>query len=188
MLKAWRRYRTEKPILMPQDDLNKIFERPKCDFETVYSLDFYILLVAVTNTSFSPLISSLCPLFYLVKLATDRVMFFWFFAEPAIDSIELSRKFFEKSIGLIAKAYFVLLVSNFITVQTVIHELKFYKIIDFGGLVMMPFVIFFPYKLVLEMFTARVKLRELKRTEVLEEKQLLKKGVSFRQMVLNTRY
>ena len=85
-----------------QDDLNKLFSKPKCRLENLYSEDVYIVVIAFLSIVYNPAVSITCLAYFLVKICADRLLLLKFYAEPEIDSVQLSINMFQ-NIGLLVK-------------------------------------------------------------------------------------
>ena len=82
-----------KPLLT-QQELNRIFSKPKCQLENLYCEDIYITIIAVVSSPFNPGATVACLFYFIVKTFADRFLFLRFYAELEVDSIELSKRYF----------------------------------------------------------------------------------------------
>ena len=92
-------------IIMTQNRLNKIFEKPKCEIEILYGLNIYALLLLLTFLEQSPIASYLCFLFLFVNSLVSKILFYRFYAEPSKEKENLSEALFVCS-GLILKIWY----------------------------------------------------------------------------------
>ena len=107
MLKiSWVRLRVSlgHPIEMCQDDLNQLFQKPECHLEDLYSEDIYITSIAFISIGSNPGASIACLAYYIVKICVDRFLLLRFYAEPAIQSTQLSIKMFQNILVLLRLA------------------------------------------------------------------------------------
>ena len=155
----------DKP-LMTQEELNEIFSKPKCYLKNLYCEDIYITTIAFMTSAYNPGVAIACLIYFILKTFADRLLFLRFYAEPEVDSHELS-------------SYYFMLFRFLIAFSTVHAFLRFsvfgFPEIEIGGLDytikgIFLVIIIFPYELPIEYILGRVDQKHLiRRTEKSEE-------------------
>ena len=158
--------------LMTQEELNKIFTKPKCNLKNLYCEDIYITTIAFMTSSYNPGVTVACLVYFILKTFADRFLFLRFYAEPEVDSIELSRHYFRLFRFLIAiTAFQAALRSISIDFPDVSFDgFDISRLAYYGVLTTFWVILFFPYELAIEYISRRVEKKHLvSRTEKSEE-------------------
>ena len=98
-------------IIKTQKELNRIFEKPKCEIEIMYSINIYVLLLLFIALRDS-LVGCLASFIYLfVDMQVSKVLFYRFYAEPSKQKENLSEKLLVSS-GFLLKIWYIYCYSN----------------------------------------------------------------------------
>ena len=98
-------FQRKKRIMMPQKQLNEIFERPKCEIEVMHSMNIYILLVMLKFSFYTPVMTVLCLIYFLTNMVVDRFLLYRFYAEPDEKKKNLAQRLLLSS-GFMLKVWF----------------------------------------------------------------------------------
>ena len=98
--------RKQQKIMITQKELNSLIEKPKCEIEEMYSLNMYILLLALSYLSRIPLVTPLCLIYLSSTIFTDKFLLNRFYAEPSRKKENLATRLIVSSGFLLKFWYF----------------------------------------------------------------------------------
>ena len=93
-------------IMMIQKSLNKIFKKPECEIEVIYSLNIFVIIVLFGLLQTIPIGSLVCVVYLLFNMQVNKLLFYRFYAEPGKEKqglsevLLLSSGFFVKTLCL----------------------------------------------------------------------------------------
>ena len=105
MVKFWYSSRKNK-IMVTQSHLNTIYEKPTCELEVMYSINMYVMMVMFCVSNFVPIVTLVCMLYFTTNVLIDRILFYWFYAEPSQKKQNLATRFFLSS-GFLLKFWYI---------------------------------------------------------------------------------
>ena len=166
---AWikLRYRFSPLPLLTKKELKTIFTKPKCKLQNLYCEDIYIIMVALISLDDNTGATVACLVYFIVKIFADRILFFWFYADLQIDSIELSKDYF-RAFAMLVRFTMLMSLSKGVTIANDPDD--FYEVsINVMNLSCL-FMILIPYEFLVDRISRKLEKTHLvRRTERREE-------------------